>query len=335
MSSSLVTIIILTWNSGSFLPTCLDSLIRQTYKDFDVLVIDNCSNDATIQDVVDQRKNLLAVSFSRMTSNLGFAVGNNIGARLAGSQWIVLLNADAYPEPGWLEGLMQAAEKNPSYNFFSSRQIQYHSPHLLDGTGDEYHVSGLAWRRHYNHTEKEYGLQQEQVFGACAAAAMYRREDFLKVGGFDEDYFSYFEDVDLSFRLRLAGGKCLYVPQAVVHHVGSGSTGKLSDFVIYYGHRNLVWTFVKDMPALLFWVYLPLHLAMNVFFIFSFITKGKGRVILHAKWDALKGLPSVLRKRELVQKQRVSSVVGMIYRFMRKGVWTPYWASLQRKREGK
>jgi GT2 family glycosyltransferase len=121
----------------------------------------------------------------------------------------------------------------------------------LDGAGDEYHVSGLAWRRFYNHLANGYGLKPEEVFGACAAAAMYRREDFLKIGGFDEDYFSYFEDVDLSFRLRLAGGRCLYVPDAIVHHVGSASTGKLSDFVVYYGHRNLVWTFFKDMPGTL------------------------------------------------------------------------------------
>src|SRR6185436_1800580 len=148
-------------------------------------------------------------------------------------------------------------QENPKFTFFSSRQIQYNRPELLDGAGDEYHVSGLAWRRYYNHIEKEYGIKPEEVFGACAAASLYLREDFLKVGGFDEGYFSYFEDVDLSFRLRLVGRRCLYVPAAVVCHVGSASSGKVSDFVIYHGHRNLVWGYFKNMPALLFWAYLP------------------------------------------------------------------------------
>ncbi len=253
--------------------------------------------------------------------------------QLARGEWIVLLNADAYPEPDWLENLLKAAEQNPQYNFFSSRQIQYNDPHLLDGAGDEYHISGLAWRRFYNHAQNKYGLEQDEVFGACAAAAMYRREDFLKVGGFDEDYFSYFEDVDLSFRLRLAGGRCLYVPNAVVHHVGSASTGKLSDFVVYYGHRNLVWTFFKDMPGALFWLYLPLHFLMNIFFIFSFIFKGKSSAILRAKWDAFRMLPIMLKKRQQIQSTQKISYHDIL-KFMRKGILDPFWASRQRKTKG-
>ena len=100
------------------------------------------------------------------------------------------------------------------------------------------------------------------------------------MGGFDEDYFSYHEDVDLGFRLRLRGLNCVLVPQAIVHHVGSASTGKKSDFSIYYGHRNLVWTFFKDMPSTLFWLYLPLHIVTNIFFLIYFTFKGKGNAIV-------------------------------------------------------
>lgn len=131
---------------------------------------------------------------------------------------------------------------------------------------------------------------------------MYLRDDFLQVGGFDEVYFSYFEDVDLGFRLRLNGKKCLYVPEAIVHHVGSASTGKRSDFSVYYGYRNLIWTFVKDMPSPLIWVFLPLHIGMIVFFAMYLTIRGQGKVIWKAIFDAMRGLPNMIRKRNIIQK---------------------------------
>lgn len=320
-----ISVILVFWNNESHLTVCLQALATQKYRDFEIVIIDNGSTKG-----LNVRLSKNCVAIEKLDRNLGFAAANNIGARLARGEWIVLLNADAYPEPTWLENLLRAAEQNPAYNFFSSRQIQYHNPQLLDGAGDEYHVSGLAWRRYYNYASTDHGLEREEIFSACAAAAMYRRKDFLEAGGFDEDFFSYFEDVDLSFRLRLRGGRCLYVPDAVVHHVGSASTGKLSDFVVYYGHRNLVWTFIKNMPGILFWLYLPLHLAMNGFFLISFIFRGKARAILRAKRDAFLNIRKAFRKRREAQGARTIPI-REIHRFMRKGLLDPYWASRQRK----
>jgi len=127
------------------------------------------------------------------------------------------------------------------------------------------------------------------------------------VGGFDEDYFAYFEDVDLGFRLRLRGLTCMFVPQAIVHHVGSATTGKQSDFSTYYGHRNLVWTNFKNMPGQFLWLCLPLHLAMNFFSLIYFPSEEQGRLIWRAKLDALLGLPAALRKRRDIQKRRTVS----------------------------
>lgn len=326
----LFSIVIGTWNSAAHLPRCLECLRAQTIQDFEIIIVDNGSTDGTLE-LLQTGQSSLPLRVERLPSNLGFATANNIGARLARGKWLVLLNADAFPEPDWLEKLLRAAEQHPNYNFFASRQIQYHNPKLLDGAGDEYHTSGLAWRRYYNHSSTDHGLTQQEIFGACAAAAMYRREDFLNAGGFDEDFFSYFEDVDLSFRLRLRGGRCLYVPEAVVHHVGSASTGKLSDFVIYYGHRNLVWTFIKNMPGILFWLYLPLHLAMNAFFLISFSFRGKAHAIFRAKRDALLNIRQAFMKRRLVQSTRTLTS-QTIHRFMRKGILDPYHASRQRKK---
>lgn len=303
-TSSLISIIIVTWNSNRYLPQCLGALTTQTNKDFEILIMDNGSTDQEYLNLKGKYPGL-ELTIKKLNENFGFAVANNIGARLAHGKYLALLNADAFPEPDWLEKLMNAADENPEFTFFASRQIQANSPELLDGTGDNYHVSGLAWRQNYNRLASKFGAESCEVFSACAAAALYLRDDFIKVGGFDEDYFSYFEDVDLSFRLRLAGGRCLYVPQAVVYHVGSASTGKEGDFSIYYGYRNLIWTFFKDMPARLFWLYLLRHIGLNIYSAVVFLVRKKRGIILKAQFDAIRSLPAVLRKRKQVQRLRV------------------------------
>ena len=327
-STPLVSIVIVYWNSAEYLPRCLDCLSQQTFKNFEVILINNGPFDKEIEEF-GQKYEKLNLRVEHLASNLGFAKANNIGARLARGRWLALLNSDAFPAPDWLEQILQAANRCPEFSFFSSRQIQFNEPDTLDGSGDEYHISGLAWRRFYNHPAKTYGLNEEEVFSACAAAAIYGREDFLKVGGFDESYFSYFEDVDLSFRLRLAGGRCLYVPQAEVYHVGSASSGKTSDFVIYHGHRNMVWTFFKDMPGYLFWWHLPLHIATNFFFAFSFLLKGKGPAILRAKIDAFSRLPAIIPQRRQIQSARRASA-REIAKVMNKELFAPYWALRRR-----
>lgn len=327
--SPLVSIIIVTWNSKGYLPQCLDALSTQTNEDFEILILDNGSTDQEYLNLEGKYLGL-KITVKKLNENLGFAVANNLGARLTHGKWLALLNADAFPEPDWLEQLLRAADHNPGFTFFASRQIQANTPELLDGTGDSYHVSGLAWRQNYSRSASKYGFQSGEVFSACAAAALYARDDFIKAGGFDEDYFSYFEDVDLGFRLRLTGGRCFYVPQAVVHHVGSASTGKASNIAFYHGHRNLVWTFFKDMPAALFWVYLPLHMLMNIYFSVSFLLLGKGSIVLKSKIDAFRILPAILRKRKHVQRSRTVSS-REIHRVMIKGLFTPYWGSRERK----
>ncbi len=202
---------------------------------------------------------------------------------------------------------------------------------MLDGAGDIYHVSGLAWRNGYKLPSKIYGLEQKEVFSACAAAALYSREEFLKVGGFDEDYFSYFEDVDLGFRLRLGGAKCLYVPEAVVHHVGSASTGKRSDFSVYYGYRNMIWTFVKNMPAPLIWILLPLHISAILFFAMYLTLRGQGKIIWKAIFDAVYGLPKMIEKRKVIQKNKKIKP-GELLKAMSTGLFEPLQEFIHRNR---
>ena len=298
-----VSLIISTWNSGNELPHCLNSLATQTVRDFEVIIVDNGSSDKSIENLPAKWPGL-DFQIRRMDKNIGFAAANNLGAHLAGGEWLALLNSDAFPDPGWLENLLQAAEREPKFSFFASRQLQARAPYLLDGAGDSYHISGLAWRRFAGFPAAQFGLESEEVFSACAAAALYSRQAFLQVGGFDENFFSYHEDVDLGFRLRLQGFRCLYVPEAVVQHIGSATLGAQSDFALYHWQRNFIWSFFQNMPSGLLWMALPSHLLANFLYQLNYTFRGKGRVLLNGKKDALRDLPRTLLKRREIQKRR-------------------------------
>ena len=298
--------VIVNWNGERFIERCLLALLSQTVAPHEIILVDNASSDASL-DIV---RRFPSVRLLAQNKNLGFARGNNLAIEVADaeSEWIALLNPDAYPEPRWLEALLSAARDYRAFDIFGSKLVNAADPARLDGAGDVYHVSGLVWRLGHGAAVSSLSEQAREVFSPCAAAVLYRHSALLKVGGFDEDYFCYVEDVDLGFRLRLAGHRCLYVPTSVAHHVGSGTTGgKHSDFAVYHGHRNLVWTYVKDMPGVLFWVFLPLHLAMNLVSLGVFALRGQGGVMLRAKRDALAGIPKMWKKRRQIQSKRVIS----------------------------
>ena len=312
-----VSIIIVNFNGGELLTECVRSALASTIP-VEVFVSDNGSSDGSIQylrqNVRDDRLTIIMND-----ENLGFAGGNNYAFNLVDTEFVVLLNPDAFPEPDWLENLLVAANKYPEVVAFGSRQMVCGQAGVVDGLGDVYHLSGLVWRQGYGQELDDKKMISGDIFSPCAGAALYRTKAVKEVGGFDDDFFCYVEDVDLGFRLRLAGYKSMYVSNAVVYHVGSAITGKKSDFSIYHGHRNLVWVFVKNMPGILFWVLLPIHLFMNLGSVFYFLFKGKGKVILHAKWDALRGVPKMWKKRRVIQDKRVASII-QIWRILDKRI---------------
>lgn len=294
---------------------CLEHLSHQSYVPDQIVVVDNASTDNSGARAVQ----IPGVTVVFLGANLGFAAANNRALELCKTDLVVLLNPDAFAEFHWLAALSRAAEMYPEFAAFGSRQLIYGSDHvLLDGIGDCYHISGLVWRDRYGKSQLPSDLKSNEIFSPCAAAAMYRRKALLDVGGFDEDYFCYVEDVDLGFRLRLAGYKTMYVADAVVYHVGSAVTGgQHSSFSIYYGHRNLVWTFVKNMPGILFGLLLPIHLIINTIAVIYFAGRGHGRIIYRAKVDAVNGLTGMWKKRKEIQKSRVASVMD-IWRVLNK-----------------
>lgn len=297
-----VAVLVVNWNAGALLGRCLQSLASQTRSPDRVVVVDNASSDDSLELAAPH---LGAAEVIRLKDNVGFARANNIAARAAGDvDALALLNPDAFAESGWLAALVDAARRFPTFGAFASQMRLDATPDRLDGAGDSYHVSGRAWRNGHNAVAASWPAGEHEVFAPCAAAALYRRAAFDEIQGFDESYFCYFEDVDLGFRLRLHGYRSLYVPSSVVRHVSSALSGYRSDFAVYHGERNSVWTFVKNMPAPLFWLYLPQHLALNVASLFFYPFRGQGRAVWRAKWHALLGLGTVLGQRRHEQRRR-------------------------------
>jgi GT2 family glycosyltransferase len=311
-----VSVVIVNWNGGDLLRSCLSSLLGQTRRADCIFIVDNASSDNSFLCVAD----FPGVNLIESGANIGFAAANNLAFRECDSEYVALLNPDAIADPDWLASLLAAAESNPDYASFGSRQLIAERPDFLDGIGDNYHISGLPWRDSFGRRQCRDDLISRDIFSPCAAAALYRLDTLLEVGGFDEEHFCYLEDVDLGFRLRLAGYGSLYVPDAVVHHVGSATSGGMrSDFVLYHGHRNIVWTYVKNMPGFLFWLFMPLHLAVNFASLVVFSMQGRGAVIFKAKRDALKGLPGMWRKRKKIQAARRASLMD-IFKVLNKGL---------------
>jgi GT2 family glycosyltransferase len=305
-SAAEVLVVMVNYNGGELLARAVEAMKRQTFTDYHLVIVDNASRDDSIASL---RSSHPETEVLPAGANLGFAAANNLAVRrFSGSRWIALLNPDAFPEPGWLQNLMEATRDRPDFAAFASRTVDARDATLLDGAGDVYHISGRYWRRGYHCPGKNRLEQHEEIFAACAAAALYSRVAWDQVGGMDEDFFCYGEDVDLGFRLQLAGYKCLYVPTAVAHHYGSAVTGEHSDFSTYHGQRNLVWVYVKNMPAILFWPLLPYHLILNAAALFGCALRGQGRTALRAKVDAVRRIDGAWRKRSAIQRLRCASV---------------------------
>jgi GT2 family glycosyltransferase len=323
-----VAVLIVNWNGGAYLPAAIAALAKQQRRADRIVIVDNASTDGSREIIA----RLPGVETIALDQNVGFAAGNNIAAAaVSDCDWLAFLNPDAFPEPEWLDRLMRAVEDHPNIAMFASELRLASDPSKLDGAGDAYHVSGLPWRiAHGEHAPLDQ-TRPHEVFSPCGAAALVRRDTFFQVRGFDPSFFCYLEDVDLAFRLRLLGHRCLYIPGAIVRHVGSATTGTRSAFAIYHGHRNLVWVWVKNMPGWRVWLYAPQHVLLTLISLLRFGAIRHGRTIVRAKIDALAGLRRALSERRKVQRTRTAAD-RQVMAAMSRGWLTPYQTHRDRPR---
>jgi GT2 family glycosyltransferase len=299
-----VVVVIPHFNGFQHLSVCLDALRKQSYSGFEVIIADDGSTDGSADYLKEHYPWVKVLSLG---SNKGFAraVNSGIGKALGDKEakYIVLLNNDTYPEYDWLEELVKAMESDFSAGFAASKVLFMKDRHIINSAGDKLSKAGFASNCGAWEQDGVKFSQLGYVFGASAAAAIYRRKMFEDVGLFDEDFFAYCEDVDLSFRAQIKGYKCLYVPSARVYHHGSLTGKNIAD---YYNARNTFFVLIKNMPARLIRKYL-LHL-FYAHFIYIYEKRRIFLTVLRAYLAAFIQAGRMLKKRKAIQRGMKVSV---------------------------
>lgn len=307
-----VCVAIVSYNSSATLPRCLDSLAAQTYGHFSVVLIDNASSEKP-GDLLSRLS--IPGTYMEMENNLGFAQAMNVALDAADCEFLAALNPDAFPHPSWLAELVSAADRNLDIAAFGSTQLSAADSTKVDGFGDHLLAWGQAWR---GQSLPKDGLESDlyESFGVCAAAALYRTDSLSQIGGFDDRYFCFYEDVDVSFRLRLAGHRCAVARSAVVDHVGGASFVGKSDFSDFLVARNQWWLLVKNMPTLLLIAVMPGYILMQVYALIRNPTSSRMKGLR----EGLAQTGKALRARRKVQLDRKISTLE-VNRWL---TWNPF-----------
>ena len=244
--SPTASVVILNFNGLAFLDRCLDALHGQEVEGgFETILVDNASTDGSAAHV---REKFPWVQVLEPGQNLGFAAGNNLGFAHARGRYMVMLNNDTRVRPGWLAALVAAVESDDRVGAVTSKLLFLDPPGVIQNAGLLVLTDGSGGDRGFKETDTGQFDLREEVFGACGAGALYRRQMLDDVGGLDPTFFMYYEDADLSWRMRLAGWKVLYEPTAVIDHVHAGSSGEWSPFFTFHVDRNRLFMIIKNAP---------------------------------------------------------------------------------------
>jgi GT2 family glycosyltransferase len=302
----LLTVAVLSYDGRHLLEVILPSLARQSFRDFEVVVVDNGSRDDTVAWLGEHWADVEVIS---LPQNIGVTAALNVCARAGSGELVGLFNNDLEVDPACLGELVAALAEHPEAGWAGAKLRDFEQRDVLDGAGDVFTWAATGGRR--GHGERDTGQYDEPraIFGACGGAALYRRSTLERVGEFDEDFFAFYEDVDWNLRAQLAGFSCRYVPSAVVYHMGSATIGRgLSDFTRYHLWRNTLWIVAKDLPAGALLRHAPHMLLGQLVNLAVAIRDRKLAVWLRVWRDALRGLPRMLRKRREVQARRRISI---------------------------
>lgn len=278
-----ITIIIPNYNGVHFMEPCLKALEHQTCRDFEILVVDNGSTDGSVRWLKEHE-----VPAVFLEENTGFSGAVNVGIRRADTPFVILLNNDTEAEPEYVEELLRAIEKSERIFSVSPKMIQMYNRDLIDDAGDMYSIMGWAYQRGVGQEAERYD-RPCHIFSACAGAAIYRRKVFEEIGYFDEMHFAYLEDIDVGYRAKIAGYYNRYCPQAVVCHVGSGTSGsKYNPFKVKLAARNNIYLNYKNMPPLQLFIN-SLPIAVGIVGKYVFFKKiGFEKDYLEGVWEGIR-----------------------------------------------
>ena len=297
-----IAVVVVNWNGAHLLSTCLGSLRAQTYADFETILVDNGSSDDSLELVAREFPEVRVVALS---DNLGLAGGTNAGIAVTDAPIIVTLNNDTEADPRWLAELHTALKAHPEAGSAASKLLLFDRRDVIHSAGDFYGLDGIPGNRGvWQHDNGTYA-RQELVFGACAGAAAYRRSMLDDVGGFEDDFFMYCEDVDLAFRGQLLGYRCVFVPTAIVYHMLSATGG--GPIASYYCGRNFLRVIARDMPGpLLRRVWPRIVLAQLRIAVESLrhVREPAARAKLRGQIAGLRELPRLLGERRAIQQRR-------------------------------
>ena len=285
-----VSVVIPNWNGMRWLPGCLASIATQQQAVAEIIVVDNGSTDGSVEHV---RREYPDVTLVELGTNTGFAVAANRGIQAAVGESVALINTDVVLESDWTARMTAALAADPGSASVACKMLDLADPRFLYDAGDVLRRDGACDQRgRFQADEPRYG-QPGEVFGACAGAALYRRSAVLEVGGFDERYFAYLEDVDLALRLRLAGWRCRYEP-AVALHAGEGSSHQLAGAHHYLVQRNTLLLVAKAFP--LRW--LPLVAYRQLSWLREAVRHRRAGVYLRASAAGLRMAGQLIRRGE-------------------------------------
>lgn len=309
-----ISIIIVNWNGFQHLADCLDSIAEQSYRDFEVILVDNGSTDESVPFV---RENYPWVKLVLLTENTGFATGNNRGYQQAVGRYIVTLNNDTRVAKNWLERLIAVAEAHSRAGMVGCRICSFFDSELIDSVGMGICADGMSRGMYRNKRWSDLNLPEVvEVLFPSACAALYRREMIDQIGFFDDDFFAYAEDSDLGLRGRLAGWDAVLATEAVVYHKYSQSSGSLSPFKVYLVERNHYWAVLKNLPGRML-LTLPWYTLLRYLEQVRLTLQGGGTgaefrsggsqlqiigVLIKALFDGILSLPKTLHKRRQVMR---------------------------------
>jgi GT2 family glycosyltransferase len=297
-----VAVVIPNWNGVDSVGACLDSLLAQSLKPL-IIVVENGSTDGSLEFL---RKEYSDIQIVVNQQNLGFAGGVNTGIRHAldqGAEYVALLNNDATVDKEWLKQLITTIRANDHIGIVTSKIMSADESHL-DSTGECYTTWGLTYPRGRDEVVNKIYDTQTTIFAASGGASIYRTKMLRQIGLFDNDFFAYYEDVDISFRAQLADWKVIYEPKALVYHQIGATSSKLKGFTTYQTIKNLPWLLVKNVPRQYLGIILPRFLLAHTLFVGRAILRGHGLYALRGLLVCLEKLPQKLRERKQIQHNK-------------------------------